>query len=410
MKDAVMKVLLSLFVSAALIPVSSAASRAGQVSFGPPFSINNPDKKVSSPAAVIDDAGKIYAGWMREDGEKINIHVVSSNDGGKTFFAPVKVNGGLDNPTGLHASPSMALGPKGELYVAWTAARSGAEFAAEIRLARSTDGGATFAPSVRVNQETPPSSRGFESMAVGPDGAVYIVWLDGRENRHSVSSTYFARSVDGGKTFLKDRRIDTDSCPCCRTAVTVSPQGHIYAAWRKVFKGDIREIVVSRSTDGGADFTAPAVVGNDGWEIAGCPHRGPALAASGGSLLHVAWYTEGKETSPSVYTARSGDGGLSFSKTPLPWARGSFPDHPVMTLKNGAQITAWEETTPVLSKVVFMAEGDERPEQLNQGVRRAHDPVLSVNGRGDLLAGWVQEEIRASRFVFRLGHTVSEKR
>lgn len=409
MKDAVMKALLQLFVSAAFICASSGASSAGGVSFGPPFSINNPDKKVSPPAAVIDDAGRIYAGWMREDGEKININVVSSNDGGKTFSAPVKVNGGLDSPAGLHASPSMALGPKGELYVAWTAARSGAEFAAEIRLARSADGGATFAPSVRVNQDTPPSSRGFESMAAGPDGTIYVVWLDGRENRHGVSSTYFARSVDGGKTFMNERQIDTDSCPCCRTAVTVSPQGHIYAAWRKVFKGEIREIVVSRSSDGGAGFTAPAVVGNDGWEIAGCPHRGPALAASGGGL-HVAWYTEGKENSPSVYTARSGDGGSSFSKTPLPWARGSFPDHPVMTLINGAQSTAWEETTPVLSKIVFMTEGDERPEQLNQGVRRAHDPVLSVNRGGDILAGWVQEEIRASRFVFRLAQAVSEKR
>lgn len=412
MKDKITRAISPIFVLAvlaALLVVSSPSSHAGQVSFGAPFSINNPDKKVSPPAAVIDDAGKIYAGWMREDGEKINVHVASSNDGGRTFSAPVKVNGAPDSPAGQHVSPTIALGPKGELYVAWSAARSGAEFAAEIRITRSTDGGATFAPSVRVNRETPPSSRGFESMAVGPDGKIHIVWLDGREKKPGVSSAYFASSTDGGKTFANDLLIDADACPCCRTAVTVSPGGAVYAAWRKVFKGDIREIVVSRSADGGTGFTPPSVVGNDGWEIAGCPHRGPALAVSGDGVLHVAWYTEGKDMSPSVYTARSSDG-VIFSKAPLPWARSSFPDHPVMTLANGTEVAAWEETTPVLSKVVFMAEGDERPEQLNQGVRRAHDPVLSVNGRGDILAGWVQEEIRFSRFVFRLGHTVSEKR
>ncbi len=191
--------------------------------------------------------------------------------------------------------------------------------------------------------------------------------------------------------------------------MTVSREGVVYAAWRKVFKGEVREIVVSRSVDGGAGFTPPSVVGHDGWEIAGCPHRGPALAVSGDGVIRVAWYTEGKDMSPSVYTARSTDG-VSFSKAPLPWAHSAFPDHPVMTLANGREVAAWEETTPVLSKVVFMAEGDEKPEQLNQGVRRAHDPVISVNGRGDILVGWVQEEIRFSRFVFRLAQAVSEKR
>lgn len=408
MKDVIARPILFVTALAAVLFVSSVPSHAGRFSFGEPFSINNPDKSVSPPAAVIDDSGGVYAGWAREDGERINIYVASSKDGGKTFSAPVRVNGETDAPAGLHASPTIALGPGGELYVAWTAAESGAEFAAGIRFTRSTDGGATFAPSVRVNRDTPPSSRGFESMAVGPDGKIHVVWLDGREKKPGVSSAYYSTSADGGKTFRDDLLIDSGACPCCRTAVTVSGDGAVYAGWRKVFRGEIREIVVARSVDGNG-FAPPYVVGNDGWEIAGCPHRGPSLAVSGDGVLNVAWYTEGKEMTPSVYTARSTDG-ARFSKEALPWARSSFPDHPVMTVAGGAQVAAWEETTPVLGKVVFMAGGDERPEQLNQGVRRAHDPVLSVNNRGDLLVGWVQEEIRTSRFVFRLARAASEKR
>lgn len=407
MKDNITRLILFITVVTAVLFVSSVPSNAGLFSFGATFSIENPDKKVSPPAAVIDGSGRVYAGWAREDGEEINIYVASSKDGGKTFSAPVKVNGETDNPSGLHASPAMALGPEGGLYVAWTARASGSEFAAVIRFTRSTDGGATFAPPVRVNRDTPPSSRGFESMAVGPDGKVHIVWLDGREKKPGVSSAYYAASTDGGKTFSDDLLIDDGACPCCRTAVTVSDTGVVYAGWRKVFKGEVREIVAARSVDGGA-FTPPAVVGNDGWEIAGCPHRGPSLAVSGDGALNVAWYTEGSEMTPSVYAARSTDG-VSFSKKALPWARSSFPDHPVMTIAGGARVAAWEETTPVLGRVVFMAEGDEKPEQLNQGVRRAHDPLISVNNRGDLLVGWVQEEIRTSRFVFRLARAASGK-
>jgi len=73
-----------------------------------------------------------------------------------------------------------------------------------------------------------------------------------------------------------------------------------------------------------------------------------------------------------------------------------------MTLnRDGKPLIAWEETTPVLSRLIFQ-QADEKPQQMNQGVRRAHDPVLSINERGDILIAWSQEEIRFTRTAFRL--------
>lgn len=364
------------------------------------YFLNHPDKKVSNSAAVMDDEGTIYVGWIREEGIRNNIYVVSTKDGGKTFSEKVKVNTDSDMASGMHQAPSMAVGLKGELYVAWPAVMQGGEFASEIRFTRSDDGGKTFAPTVVVNDDGLPVSHGFESMTVGPDGSVYLAWLDGRDKKQGGSSTYMARSKDG-KAFEKNVKVDGNSCPCCRTAITVAKDGAVYVSWRKIFEGELREIVVSRSADG-KSFSKSVIVGKDDWKIAGCPHRGPALGTTDNGTLYIAWYTEA-EGLPAVYIGQSNDGGETFSKTALPWGKGSFPDHPMMTVnKNGYPLVLWEETTPVMSRVMFYSPGKGNPEQVSVGIRRAHDSAIYMNRKGETVISWTQEEVRFSKVGLRV--------
>ena len=374
-------------------------------SFGNPISINHTDKRVSNAAALIDDDGRIYIGWTREEGDKNNIYIVTSSDDGKTFSDKARVNGDADMPSGINHAPSMSIGAKGELYIAWITESSGNGSASNIKFSRSVDGGKTFEPSITVNDDKLPASHGFESMAIAPDGTIYITWLDGRDKKEGgASATYFARSVDSGKTFEKNVRIDGSSCPCCQTAVTVAPDGAVYVSWRKVFKGDVREIVVSKSSDRGISFSESFIVGNDNWVIAGCPHRGPSLSVDKDGILYVVWYTEGGDGLPSIYIADSKDGGKKFSKTPLPYAEGAFPDHPVMALnKDGKPVLSWEETTPVVGRLMLQLP-DEKPQQMGQGVRgrRARDPVISANKKGDILLVWSQDEMRFAKTLLRL--------
>ncbi|MBI3812938.1 MAG: exo-alpha-sialidase, partial [Nitrospinae bacterium] len=333
-----------------------------------------------------------------------------SSDDGKTFSEKVRVNSDSDMPSGINHAPSMSIGAKGELYVAWAGA-SGNGFASDIKFSRSLDGGRTFEPSITVNDDKVPASHGFESMTIAPDGTIYLAWLDRREKKEGTSATYFARSFDSGKTFEKNVRIDVNSCPCCRTAVTSAPDGTVYVSWRKVFNpvpadskqgGDVREIVAAKSSDRGISFSESSIVGNDNWVIAGCPHRGASLSADKDGILYIVWYTEGGDGLPSIYIANSKDGGKNFTKNPLPYSKGTFPDHPVMALnKDGIPVILWEETTPVLSRVMFQLK-DEKPQQMNQGIRRSHDPVISVNKKGDILVVWSQEEMRFTKTALRL--------
>ncbi|MBI5875208.1 MAG: exo-alpha-sialidase [Deltaproteobacteria bacterium] len=389
--------------AAVLLLASYADCQGGDGSFAVPFGISHPDKKVSPPAVAAYD-GKIFISYIREEGD---VYITTLSADGKTLIAPVKVNDAASPANGIHQSPGLTVGTKGEIYVTWTSPREGGEFAADIRFTFSTDGGKTFSPSVAVNDNTTPSSRGFESIATGKNGTVFVAWLDGREKKPGVSSAYFASSADGGKTFEKNIKLDGNACPCCRTAITSGANGAVYVSWRKVFEGDMRDMAVAGSADNGKTFKEPVVVSQDRWAIQGCPHRGPSMDIDEKGILYYTWYTEGSDGLPSIYLSASKDGGKTFSaRQILPIGERIFPDHPRLTVeKNGTVYLVWEEKTPVLSKIMFASyregKGFSKPEQLSQGVRRSYEPLILAGDDGTVYAAWGYDEIRFSKALIR---------
>lgn len=376
---------------------------AGAVTFGPALGIEHRSKSVSPPAALIDDNGRIYLSWIEEEKDVNSIYIASSDDGGKTFSGEIKVNGADNEPASIHQSPSIALGKKGEIYLLWAGKAQGGGFNADLRFSRSVDGGRSFTPSIKVN-DNKNGSVGFESISVAPDGTIFIAWLDGRDrDAGGGSGTYFTASRDGGKSFEKNLRIDSNSCPCCRTAVNVAPDGTVYVSWRKIYNNNIREIVLSGSTDNGRSFTRPVIVGEDKWEIPGCPHRGPFVGVKDNGNVFVFWYAE-VEGDPKVYMAESKDRGVTFKKEAVAHKKG-FPDNPVLFVDGDKVFLSWQETTPVLSNIIFESRnnGEVKREQLNQDTRKAANPVISVNKKGEVIIAWLKMEIKTARAVVRVG-------
>lgn len=376
------------------------AEASGEMEFADIGGVTHSSKGVSTPAVAMDAKGAVYLAWFEEEKDHNLFYVAASADG-KEFAAAVRVNGGNDEPAGIHGSPMLATGPKGELYAAWTTPRAGAAFGADLKFSRSHDGGKTFSPAVKVSDSPQPASAGFESMAVGPDGAIYLVWLDGREKATVGSATYFAVSRDGGKSFSPNMKIDGSSCPCCRTALAVAPDGTIYAVWRKVFASDVREMVAASSRDGGKTFGAPAIVGNDKWVIAGCPHRGAGLGVDGGGKLHVIWYSEGGGK-PAIYYAVSEDRGATFTKEEIAVTPGFFPDHPALAVAGGKVCLTWEEVTPVFGNIMFKAASGAAARRLSDGVRKSSSPAIATNANGTMAVAWSKDEMRNSRSLLRV--------
>jgi hypothetical protein len=160
------------------------------------------------------------------------IELVRSVDGGVSWGPPVVISEVCDL-AGVQGS-QVAVGPGGEVYVAWEAfAASGAS---EIDIRKSTDNGSTFGPLVKVNDMICAGSCArlqgnfrsseFPTLAVdrsgtSTNGYVYIAWNDGRNltvpdfwvGAYGYTDILFSRSTDGGATWLPPVRVNDNPEP-----------------------------------------------------------------------------------------------------------------------------------------------------------------------------------------------------
>jgi hypothetical protein len=266
-----------------------------------------------------------------------------SHDGGDNFMLPIPVS-----PDGVNVQYRSENGPSlvasgMNVYALWQ--QSTPETGTEVVVARQGRMGEGFAMPVRVLDKKPDdrSFNGFSSMALGPKGEIYVVWLDGRDQAppQGTFSLYLAKSSDQGKTFGKNIRIATSVCPCCRPSIAVDDDGTIYVAWRKVFDGDIRDIVVASSRDGGNTFSGPVKGADDGWVLHACPDSGPSLAVRNGKVA-IAWFSEGRGKSGIRY-ATSSDQGKTFGVPQMISSSVVDPNHPALAINgDGATIIAFQ--------------------------------------------------------------------
>ncbi len=82
-----------------------------------------------------------------------------------------------------------------------------------ILFARSTDGGATWEPAIRVNDDTTTNDQYFPAMLVQPQGGiVHVVWMDRRLDPSGVNyDIFYATSSNNGKSFMPNLRVTTAS-------------------------------------------------------------------------------------------------------------------------------------------------------------------------------------------------------
>ncbi len=293
------------------------------------------------------------------------------------------------------------------MFVTWAVThpktRPDKPFANDLRLSRSTDGGRTFLPSILVNDDEQVIGHSFDSLHVAPDGIIHMAWIDAREGKKE-SGTFATSSTDHGRTVGKNRKVDEDTCVCCRTAMATAPDGTLYIAWRKILPGDLRETVVARSSDSGQTFMSPVIVGHDQWVFPGCPHRPASIGTDRQGRLYVVWYTEGVDETPAIYLAYSDDRGQTFSpKQKLNVSKGTFPDHPQLAVdSDGRLIIAWEEQSPVRREVVMSLSLDRgatfsAPQKLND--KKGQTPSLSINAHGLAVLAWMEHAMPHHRIV-----------
>lgn len=99
--------------------------------------------------------------------------------------------------------PQMAIGPQGDVYIVYAARPSDKNADdGDIYLVRSQDGGKSFGRPRRLNADETSRTQFFPTIAVSPKGVIHVMWGDTRDDRAQLRyHIYYTRSEDRGENW-----------------------------------------------------------------------------------------------------------------------------------------------------------------------------------------------------------------
>ncbi len=372
-----------------LTAASVAAQHAGHVPTTAPEALF----KTPTIAAAAD--GTLWRVWV----EQRHVVVSFSRDRGRSFAPPVRVT---RDPEPVDANgesrPKIALGGSGDVYVSYT--RLGQRpYTGDIRFSRSVDGGRTFESPRTINDDGLETGHRFDALTVGPDGTVYVLWIDKRDleraeaqgRAYEGAALYYAVSRDRGATFTPNRKIKDQVCECCRLAHDFDNRGRLVLAWRDVMPGSIRDHAMVRIAPDGTLSNVDRVT-TDHWILNGCPHHGPALAIGTAGHTHFVWFTgEGPQGPGTFYARLDANGRVQGTPRRLGGAEAGA-GHAAIHAHGDSVVIAWKEARGTASALVVTASHDGGKtfgarREVATASRAADHPML-VNTPSGLLLSW----------------------
>ena len=350
-----------------------------------------------APSVAAFDA-TVAVVWTARHDQGADIYISVSNDSGATFASPARVNDIEGDARASGEQPARVVVGRGNvIHVVWPTRRDGR---AEIRYASSTDAGKSFSKAATIAGERETGLRGWQSVAIGHDGGVHAIWLDGRNATPRPAGSKHEHGKGGesprqdvihatwkGDGPRSERSVATHVCFCCKTAIATSGN-RVYAAFRDIYPGSLRDISVARSTDNGATFQEPIRLSEDGWKIEACPDDGPAMAADSHGGLHVTW--------PTMIAGDVPRKGIFYASLPSPAAEGQKfsdrlrldagdgdPAHPqIASDDHGTSAVIWDERLGDRRRVVLrrVAEGKAAAPEVFEGPGLSYPAVAAAAG------------------------------
>lgn len=260
---------------------------------------------------VVDPADRhtVYAAWLQA--RKRAVIVAKSVDSGATWAFAVAVRSAveLDKP---------ALAVRGQnVYV-------GFNHEEEVWVAVSADGGRSFSPT-RVNNSDRPGWSLLGGATVDPGGHVYLAWASyaNAGGARGTVNLYVAKSADGGKTWAPMLLDVSALAPGCededcseaylgaQVALAADAGGTLYAAWSAGgVKMGPQRIYFSASADGGESWLPRVGLSGAG---RGVEHAFPAIVAGANGDVRVAWMDARNAPYWNTYYRSSSNGGATWS-------------------------------------------------------------------------------------------------
>lgn len=337
------------------------------------------------PSLVVRDE-RVLLSWTEPAGDDSDARVRFAESTSGTWGETETIGSG-DLFVNWADFPSLALGADGSVGAQWLVRGGGAAFAYGIRFAVRGSDGEWTEPGIPHGRDRA-AEHGFVSLLSDAQGKFELVWLDGREMERGGEMELRHTTWRDGQ-FEPERILDDDVCTCCQTDAVVFGEQR-FVAYRDHAAGEIRDISYVRFD--GADWSAPAPLSNDGWQIGACPVNGPALAAHERSLT-LAWFTQADDE-PRVWAKRSEDFGETFGEAQRVDNGNPIGRVDVAVLDDGSAVIAWLERAGSEAVVSLRRFVDEQPGPiLELGRTAAHRgsgfPRLATDG-STIWAAWTE--------------------
>ncbi len=279
-----------------------------------------------APNLATGPDGTVVLSWIEPDGD-MDLLNYSVFDGSGWSQASTVTSG--DNWFVNWADFPSVVPISESLWAAhWLVRREAGGYAYDIYAAFSEDAGESWSEPFNPHTDNTDTEHGFVTMYPS-SGGVGMVWLDGRKfvNEYDENDVAASGMTLRSAVFAPDRTpreevlVDDLICDCCQTDVAITSEGPV-AVYRDRTVEEIRDIYFTRYVDG--KWLPGKPVGDDGWNIPGCPVNGPVIQAND-SLVSVAWFSA-SNNEPKVQLAWSNDAGRTMS-APVEVATGGLLGH-----------------------------------------------------------------------------------
>jgi hypothetical protein len=301
----------------------------------------------SDPWVSAGGDGTVYfagqAGPLSSDPPPIAIVASHSQDGGRTWPAPETVAPGLagNETPAVTGSPTLA----GHAYLAW------ANFLPfdlprtnSLEFARTTDGGASWSPSVLIDQPGPFVIDFAPRILVLPDGTLLVLFARA-DLEFGLGTLQSARSLDEGRTWLPAVQIGSpqpiqtffhpetgEYLPQSHyPSAAVAPDGTAYIAFEDNMSASSGAVGVARSQDGGRSWRTATLPDVSAYAFE------PTIAVDKHGTVGVTWYDLRNDRpgdaalTADVWFAHSHDRGSSWRQThvagPTDLRTAPLPEH-----------------------------------------------------------------------------------
>lgn len=267
----------------------------------------------AQPQLAVTADGRVFLAY----GSGKDIFVVRSDDGGASFAPPVKVA----------TVPALMLGMRrGPRVVAHGDRVTVTLPAKDLFAFSSADAGLTWTGPVAVNDVPDSAGEGLHDLAAAPDGRLFAAWLDLRFGKMALFSS---ESPDAGRTWTRNEKLyrspEISICECCHPTALFDAAGNLAVMWRNSLGGS-RDLWLMTRPAGSPRFTAPVKQGAGTWKLNGCPMDGGDIVARDDGAFDTVWQRAGEVflQSGSAPELRLASGKQPVAVGPLVvWQKGS---------------------------------------------------------------------------------------